>query len=105
MRAVWTTQAKLDLIDVLTHIAADSLDAAYRIGFEIEKTCARLARQPGLGMRRKAIGPGVRVFPVRNYLIFYRECEGSVHVRRVLHGARDIDALFDSQFSPLIVAA
>ena len=105
MNPEWSAQATLDLIDVLTYIASDSMDAAYHVAVEIEKTCARIARQPGLGVRRDAIGMDVRAFPLRNYLIFYRECKGRVLVLRLLHGARDIDALFDVSFSPLVLPA
>lgn len=42
----------------------------------------------------------MRMFPVKkfdNYLIFYQSTEEEVLVVRVLHGARDIAALFEEE--------
>jgi toxin ParE1/3/4 len=39
-------------------------------------------------------GPSLRSLPVGNYVIFYRPTQDDVEVTRVLHGTRDIDALF-----------
>ena len=33
--------------------------------------------------------PGIRFFPVGNYLIFYRESAEGIQVIHVIHGARD----------------
>jgi toxin ParE1/3/4 len=43
---------------------------------------------------------GVRRLPVKgfeNYLIFYVPRSGGIDVIRVLHGARDIDNLFETE--------
>ncbi len=40
------------------------------------------------------LAPGLRSFPVGRYLIFYLLDSGCLRIVRVLHGARDIDALF-----------
>jgi toxin ParE1/3/4 len=32
-----------------------------------------------------------------NHLIFYRPIEGGIEIVRVLHGARDIDAVLESE--------
>jgi len=44
---------------------------------------------------RDELAPGLRSLPVGNYVVFYRGREGGIEVIRVLHGARDIDALFN----------
>jgi hypothetical protein len=43
-------------------------------------------------MRRDTdLRPGLRSFPIANYVIFYRvESDGSVLILRVLHGSRDL---------------
>jgi len=38
--------------------------------------------------------PDLRSLPVGNYLIFYMPVEDGIVVVRVLHGMRDVDALF-----------
>jgi toxin ParE1/3/4 len=56
-----------------------------------------LGQYPKIGPDRSNIVPGVRSFPVGNYLIFYREISQGVEIIRVLHGARNLDFIdFDS---------
>jgi toxin ParE1/3/4 len=63
----------------------------------------KLAEMPGMGALREFSDPklaGVRSWPVtgyRNYLIFYRASDAELRVLRVLHGARDIDAIFANE--------
>ena len=47
-----------------------------------------------MGVARDDLGPGLRALPFRDYIIFYRDEPRGVIVVRVLHGARDIGALF-----------
>jgi toxin ParE1/3/4 len=88
-------------VDVIhTFICTDNAEAADRVQEAIFEGFALLACNPGLGRerhfrRRKNIRSwGVTEYP--NYLIFYRELpNGSgVEIVRVLHGARNLDALF-----------
>lgn len=56
---------------------------------------------PGIGKFCRFSNPklsGIRQYPVRvfkNCLIFYRATESEVEVLRVLHGARDLEAILD----------
>jgi toxin ParE1/3/4 len=88
-RPRFTTEAWLDLEEIVRYIGAKNPTAAARLTDLIEKECWRLARQPGLGQLRPDLLPGIRFFPLSSYLIFYRECEEGVQVIRILHGARD----------------
>ena len=60
----------------------------------------KLAEMPGMGRFRDFDNPefrDVRSWPIKgfeNYLIFYRSTPRGIEVIRVLHGARDIDAIF-----------
>jgi toxin ParE1/3/4 len=36
----------------------------------------------------------LRYFPVKNYLILYRQLADGVEIMRVVHGSRDLGALF-----------
>ncbi|MGH2532966.1 MAG: type II toxin-antitoxin system RelE/ParE family toxin [Thermomicrobiales bacterium] len=56
---------------------------------------ARLAEFPGIGRRRDELGPGLRSHTVGEHVIFYRVDDKAVHIRRVLHGRRDVRALTD----------
>jgi toxin ParE1/3/4 len=42
----------------------------------------------------EVIAPGVRLFPLGSYLIFYRPLNDGIEVARLLHGARHITAEF-----------
>ena len=55
---------------------------------------AILAENPKLGAARPDIAPEVRYLTVGNYLILYRELSNSVEIVRVLHGARNLEAIF-----------
>lgn len=59
----------------------------------LQERCHTLARFPLLGSSREELAPGLRMFSVGNYVIYYRPQIGGVRIERVLHGARDADAL------------
>ena len=58
---------------------------------------------PGMGEQRESTNPrldGLRVWRIDgfpNHLIFYRPIEGGIEIIRVLHGARDIDAVLEAE--------
>jgi toxin ParE1/3/4 len=47
-----------------------------------------------MGREREELAPGLRSFPFRRYLIFYRLFAGGIEIVRVLHAAQDVPALF-----------
>jgi toxin ParE1/3/4 len=77
-------------------------DLADRFVASAEASFKKLARTPGLG--RPRLLPGVKAKNLRSWrvadfpkhLIFYRQLpeERGVEIIRVLHGARDLDAVF-----------
>jgi len=48
-----------------------------------------------MGRARDELVPGVRCFPVGRYVVFYVPLDDGIDIVRVLHGARDIDAVFN----------
>lgn len=50
---------------------------------------------PESGRKRPDLAPDLRSLPVGNQVIFYRPIPDGIQVIRVLHGARDIPAVFD----------
>ncbi len=72
------------------------MDAADRVLNNIDQKCQALAESPGIGRRREELAPDLRSLPVGNHVIFYRVRDDGIEVIRVLHGARDIDAIFNS---------
>jgi toxin ParE1/3/4 len=93
-RVVHTRLARQDLLDIWAHIAADSPHAADRLLDTIDSKISLLAENPKLGRARSDIAPDLRYLPVGNYLILYREIAEGIEVVRVLHGARNLRAIF-----------
>ncbi|HEX5416426.1 MAG TPA: type II toxin-antitoxin system RelE/ParE family toxin [Chloroflexota bacterium] len=96
-RVSYTQLAREDLLAIWSYIAADNPTAADRVLDAIDSRCARLGENSKLGRARPDIAPELRYFPVGNYLIFYREIRGGVEIVRVLHGARNLNAIFHSE--------
>jgi len=90
-----TSQAGLDLTEIALFIARNNPAAADRWLETIDEKCAMLAKMPHLGRLRPELAPELRSFPVGRYVIFYRPASDGIEVIRVLHGARDIPAVFE----------
>ena len=88
-------QAADDLFDIWRYIAVQgSVNIARRMNNRFEEHFRLLAEQPLIGRSRSELAPDLRSFPVGNYLIIYRPTDYGVEVARVLHGSRDIEAMF-----------
>lgn len=93
-------EAVSDLELIWEHIAEDNPVAADSVIEAAYRLCSILAKHPELGRSRRYSNKklaGIRSFVITdfpNYVIFYRPVSGGVEIVRVLHGARDIDALF-----------
>lgn len=83
-------------------IARDNPDAAGSVIEAAFETFATLAAVPSLGRLRKFRDPKLkairswRISGFDHYLIFYRAIPSGIEVLHVFHGARDIEALFES---------
>lgn len=90
-----------DLLDAFVHIGLESPAAADRFLVAAERTFRELRDEPGLGRRRdfsESHLADLRSWRIRgfeNWLIFYRPVSEGVEIIRVLHGARDLDELFE----------
>ena len=85
-------QARLDLIEIWTYIADDNEAAADRMLDRIEGILQMLSEQPKAGRERPELAPGLRSFPVGNYLLFYLPLPKGIDLVRVLSGYMDIGA-------------
>lgn len=90
-----TAQAEADLIEIFSYIAEDNPAGAEKVLRGIGATCDLIADTPAMGRERPELDGATRSFPVGNYVVFYRPAPDGILVLRVLHGARDIDDLFD----------
>ena len=90
-------QAESDLDDIWYYIAQESqsIETADRLVDSITDRFFLLATHPHAGRRRDDdLRPGLRSFPVGEYVIIYRVEGEDVLILRVIRGSRDIEALF-----------
>jgi toxin ParE1/3/4 len=95
-RLVIAPEAQCDLQAIRDYIAKDDRQAARRFVTRLRDMARMLAGAPAIGRARPEIGADIRSFVVNRYVLFYRPLTGTVGIElvRVLHGARDIDAVF-----------
>lgn len=89
-------QALIDLSEIWAYIAEDSIANADAFAALIDNKPHLLAKQPGMGRSRPELGQGLRSFVVGHYVVFYRPGSKGIEIVRVLHGARDIDTIFEA---------
>ncbi len=98
MRDIYVSdQVKSDLIGIWEYIAADNSRAADRLIQAIVSSYLSLRETPGMGRDRNELRPGIRSLALGNYVIFYRFDEEHVFIIRVLHGARNLRAIFKKE--------
>ena len=91
---LFTPLARNDLQDIKDYIAQDNPKAAAQYMGILKQKCMMLAKTPTIGVCREEYC-GLYKFPVSNYLIFYRITDTGIQVIRILHGARDIQSIFN----------
>jgi toxin ParE1/3/4 len=57
---------------------------------QILDKCRSHAQFPESGRLREEISPGLRSFPVRPYVVFFRPSDDTILILRILHGHRDL---------------
>ena len=55
--------------------------------------CERIGKSPLAYSGREDLAPGLRMAPMGRYVIFFRVLSDVVRIERVLHGARNLQAL------------
>lgn len=95
-----TPLAQQDLVNQGQYLAEESIEVSDRFLSAIQATFSQIIQMPRIGSPRQYRDPrltGIRMWPVKgfeNHLIFYRAQEKYIEVIRILHGARDIDVIF-----------
>lgn len=95
-----SSPADADVEDIWVYIAQDNEAAADRFIDTIAERFSMLASHPHAGRTCDELRPGLYRIPVGNFIIFYRIESPYVEIARVLHGARDIEALFQPRELP-----
>ena len=96
---VWSPEAEEDLFEIWSYLAdrASPQIADAQLN-AIENACAKLGHWPYSGRQRDALLPGLRSVLASPYVVFYRVRDDAVDIVRVLHGRRDLGAIFSDPF-------
>lgn len=89
------SKAEEDLLDIWSYIAENNPTNATKLIRTFHQHFTLLAENTRIGRVRPDIAPTLRYFPVKRYLILYREIPDGVEIMRVVHGSRDIGTLFE----------
>jgi toxin ParE1/3/4 len=96
-KVVKRPRALADLAEIWAYIGEGSPDHADAFAERINDTFRALADYPKMGRARNELGEHVRSFVVGRYVIFYLPLANGIEVVRVIHGARDIEAIFEEE--------
>jgi toxin ParE1/3/4 len=91
------SEAEIELDDIWLYVAkkSGSMDVADRLLDSISSRFYLLARYPFMGRSRdEDLRPGLRSFPIGEYIIIYRIEGDDVAILHVVPGSRNIQALF-----------
>jgi toxin ParE1/3/4 len=97
-----TRQLRQDIIEIYYYVYRRSPQAAERVFDAIERSIKALRDIPGAGRLWNSPDPrleGMRVTvitPYRNFLVFFRSTPTAVEVYRLIHGARQLDAVVNA---------
>jgi toxin ParE1/3/4 len=96
-----TPSAESDLEEIWDYISERNVDAAQRLIKELGQKFNLLAKNPKIGRAHDEFIINLRSFPYKNYMILYFPIENGIEIYRVLHGARNIEEIFDDFFGGL----
>ena len=86
--------AELDLIDIWGYVAENNVPKADELLGDLESGFRSISQSPGIGRHRPELAEGLHSFPLKYYVVFYRLINQGIEIVRVLHGARDIETIF-----------
>lgn len=87
-------EARDDIGEIVNYIAKENIDAAIALDESFNDCFEMLGKWRESGRDRPDVHVGLRSFPHRRYVIFYRLEQKSVIIIRVLHGSRDTESIF-----------
>jgi toxin ParE1/3/4 len=92
---IQSPQAQNDIIEIWVYLVQDNQAAANRLIATIDQKLNLLSDSPQIGQNREELAPSLRSLPVGKYLLFYRIIPNGIELVRVIHGARDIESIFE----------
>jgi toxin ParE1/3/4 len=100
MRIRLAPQARADLDAIWLFFARESGSdvLATRIVESVADKFGLFAKFPYIGKELDSDRcPGLRTFPINNYIIFYRIKAGEIRILRIIHSKRDARAVFSEE--------
>jgi toxin ParE1/3/4 len=97
VRVVFSPAFSRDINEISDYIALDNPRRAASFTEEIRQRCLTLGDMPESGAARPEFGLNMRAMPFGRYIIFYVIYSDRLRVVRVLHGARNLKALFGEE--------
>jgi toxin ParE1/3/4 len=99
-RVRFLTSAQRDLVGLRLYLTRAS--GSLRIGQGFTERLRQRCHEFGglstdVGREREDLGPGLRSFTWRDYLILFRYVDGTTQIVRILHGRRDIPAVMANE--------
>ncbi|MEI8162663.1 MAG: type II toxin-antitoxin system RelE/ParE family toxin [Betaproteobacteria bacterium] len=89
----FSPKSREDLLDIGDYIATDSRANACRFVGKLMEQCRRIGKAPLAYTGREDLAPGLRMAAMGRYVIFFRVLGDVVRIERVLHGARNLQAI------------
>lgn len=96
MAVIVSPQVETELDEIWLYIASESssIEIADRVIDSITERFLALSKHPYLGRKRDDLRLGLRSVAVGSYVVIYRIAGNDVQILHVLHGRRDIRAIF-----------
>lgn len=94
LRIVLSAAARADLLDLWAYVAADDQRTADTMLDRVLEVAQKLAEWPEMGRERPELRPDIRSSAVGSHILFYRVQQETLELVRIVHGRRDIDAIF-----------
>ncbi len=91
MRLRFSRRAERDIQNIGDFIARDNPSRAFSFVRELRTRCRQLTRVPEASPLRPQYGAGIRMAGFGRYLILYVAHRDMLEIRRVMHGARNLD--------------
>lgn len=94
MKIVFSPRAAEDIEDIGDYIFTDNPSAAVKFIADLRSRCERLKNAPQGGTLRPELGEATRSVSFGRYIIFYSAHHHEIRIECILHGARDILAVY-----------
>ena len=92
----FSPKSRQDLLDIGDYIAKDSRANARRFVGKLMAQCKRIGNAPLGYAGREDLAPSLRMAALGRYVVFFRVIDDAVRIERILHGARNLPAVLES---------